>query len=150
MILIINIKCSKIRQIGHSSQVPLVAMPNYCLCPMTAYKNMISKIAARDSDPAFCFHSSNKKKSLVPITYAQFQAKFRDLISCTGRDENLFSSYSLRRRGCSWAFKSEVKSELMQHHGDWVSECYKEYLTYDFPQKLSVSNKMCNRIITDS
>ena len=87
---------------------------------------MISKIAASDSDPAFCFHSSNKKKSLVPITYAQLQAKFRDLISYTDRDENLFSSHSLRRGGCSWAFKSKVKSELIQHHGDWVSDCYKE------------------------
>ena len=78
--LIINIKCSKTRQFGRSRQVPIVVMPNYCLCPVTAYKNMISKIAARDSVPAFCFHSSHKKKSLVPITYAMFQTKFRDLI----------------------------------------------------------------------
>ena len=54
---------------------------------MTAYKNMIRKMAEKDSDPAFCFHSSNKKKSLVPVTYAHFEAKFRDLISCSGRDE---------------------------------------------------------------
>ena len=55
-------------------------MPNYCLCPVTANnENMISKMAARDSDPAFCFHSSNKKKSLVPITCAQFRQSFEIL-----------------------------------------------------------------------
>ena len=44
----------------------------------------------------------------------------------------------------------ELNRELIQHHGDWVSEYYKEYLTYDFHQKLSVSLKMCCRILNNS
>ena len=53
----------------------------------------------------------------------------------------------MRRGGIQLAFKAEVKTELIQQHGDWVSDCYKEYLTYDFEQKLSVSKKMCSTII---
>ena len=41
------------------------------------------------------------------------------------------------------------KSELIQQHGDWVSDCYKEYLTYDFEQKLSVSKRMCSFIVNN-
>ena len=128
---------------------PVVAIPNCCLCPVTAFKAMIEMISARALDPAFCFHSLVKPKILVPITYAQFQDKFRNLIALTGRDASLFSTHSLRRGGCSFAFRSKVKSELIQYHGDWVSDCYKEYLTYDFHQKLSVSHKMRNRILSN-
>ena len=149
--LTVNIKWSKTRQYGHSRQMPVIAMPDHCLCPVTAYKAMVSTVVAKECDPTFCIHSLIKKPNrLVPPTYAQFQAKLRELISGTGRDENLFSPHSIRRGSCSWAFKSRVKSELIQHHGGWVSECYKEYLTYDFHQKLSVSQKMCSRIVNDS
>ena len=53
----------------------------------------------------------------------------------------------MRHGGIQLASKSEVKTELIQQHGDWVSDCYKEFLTYDFKQKLSVSKKMCSTII---
>ena len=45
--LVVNIKWSKTRQYGHSRQVPVVAIPNCCLCPVTAFKAMIETISAR-------------------------------------------------------------------------------------------------------
>lgn len=89
---------------------------------------MLSCLPATANDPAFC--ESNKKSRYVAVTCYQFQKKLRQLISLSGRDEMLYSSHSLRRGGCSCAFKSNVKSELIQLHGDWLSDCYKEYLTY--------------------
>ena len=71
-LLVINIKWSKTRQFGHSRQVPVLAIPDSCLCPVTAYKNMMSKVSAGQSDPAFCVHSNSKEKKLVPVTYSQF------------------------------------------------------------------------------
>ena len=106
--LVVNIKWSKTRQFDHSHQVPILATPGSCLCPVTAYKNMISKVAASQSDPAFCVFSGSKKATLVPLIYSQFQTKFRDLIARTGRDKSSFSTHSLHRGGCSWAFKSKV------------------------------------------
>lgn len=79
--LIVNIKWSKTRQYGHSRQMPVIAMPDHCLCPVTAYKAMVSTVVAKESDPAFCFYSRDKPNRLVPLTYAQFQAKLRELIS---------------------------------------------------------------------
>ena len=95
----------------------------------------------------FCF--TKKNSQAVPILYSQFQKRLREHICLTGRDGNLFSSHSFRRGGCSWAFRSNVESELIQHHGDWLSSIYTEYLTYDFDQKLSVSRKMANRILNE-
>ena len=36
---------------------------------------------------------------------------------------------------------------LIQHHGDWLSECYKRYLAFDFHEKLSVSGRMAAKIM---
>ena len=85
-ILDVNIKWSKARQFGHSRQVPILAMPGSCLCPVTAYKNIISKVAASQSDTGFCVLCGSKNATLVPLIYSQFQTKFRDLIARTGRD----------------------------------------------------------------
>ena len=147
--IIVHFKWSKTRQFGHSREVPLTAMPGNCLCPVSAYKNMVRKASASQSDPALYIPSGYKHKKLVPVTYPQFQAKFRDLISRTGRDDSTFSPHSLRRGGCTWGFKSSVESELIQHHGDWVSQIYRDYLSYDFKQKLSVSRKMCDQIVNE-
>ena len=62
--LIVNIKWSKTRQYGHSQQMPVIAMPDHCLCPVVAYKAMVSTVVAKESDPAFCFHSLNKPNRL--------------------------------------------------------------------------------------
>ena len=117
--------------------------------PWECLQNMVRKVSANQSDPAFCIPSGYKHWKLVPVTYPQFKAKFRDLISRTGRDDSTFSTHSLRRGGCTWGFKSSVKSELIQHHGDSVSQIYRDYLSYDFKQKLSVSRKMCDPIIIE-
>ena len=66
--LVVNIKWSKTRQFGHSRQIPVLAMPNSCLCPVTAYNNMISKVSACESDPAFCIHAGSRKNKLIPVT----------------------------------------------------------------------------------
>lgn len=147
--LIVTIKWSKTRHFGHFRQVPILAIPDCCLCPVSAYRNMIDRVTAHLDDPAFCISIKGKKSKLVPITYPQFQRRLRQLISYTGRDENSYSSHSLRRGGCTWAFKSKVNPELIQQHADWVSDCYKEYLSYDFHQKLSVSQKMSKKIINE-
>ena len=101
---------------------------------------MIALIPAKDTEPAFCFKDANAR--LIPITYPKFQSYLRKLISRTGRNGSAFSSHSLCRSGCNFAFKSGVPSELIQSHGDWLSDAYKEYLCFDFQQKLSVCKQM--------
>ena len=145
--LILNIKWSKTRQFGHSRQIPVTAIPGCCLCPVKAYSDLLQNVNCPSSSSAFTNNTGKSKLSI--ITYNQFQNRLRQVISSTGRDGNLYSSHGFRRGSASWAFKSNVESELIQHHGDWLSAVYTEYLNYDFEQKISVSRKMSSRILAE-
>ena len=143
--LIILVKWSKTIQFGERKlRIPLASIPGNVLCPVYAYKNMIRLVPADEDSPAFCKleHDDN----IVPITYNEFQSKFRNLISRTGRDPSFYSSHSFRRGGASFAFDSNVSSELIQLHGDWRSNAYKKYLEFSLEQKLLISQKMGEKI----
>ena len=144
-LIVVEIKWSKTNQFGSRLlKLPLTAIPGSALCPVSAYTHMTGLLPASSGEPAFCVMNGAKA---VPLVYSQLQHRLKSLIAKTGRDPNLFSSHSLRRGGCSWAFKSGVPTNLIQHHGDWLSDCYKNYLTFDFQSKLSVSSDMAARII---
>ena len=144
--LVISLKWSKTNQFGDRLlKIPVLAIPGSPLCPFRAYCHMISLIPTDASSPAFCLPLS--VGTVSPVLYADLLAVVKLLIRATGRNPDLFSSHSFRRGGCSWAFKSKVPSELIQIHGDWMSDAYKEYLCFDFEEKLSVSSRMRAQIL---
>lgn len=144
--LVVQIKWSKTNQFGSRLlKVPLAAIPQSRLCPVWAFKHMISLTPGAGREPAFCI--KQRKGSLQPLLYSQLQERLKYLIFKTGRDPSLYSSHSFRRGGCTWAFKAGVPTGLIQHHGDWLSECYKRYLAFDFHEKLSVSGRMAAKIM---
>lgn len=57
-----------------------------------------------------------------------------------------FSTHSLRRGGCSYAFTSKVPTELIKAHGDWKSDCYQRYLSFSLEDKLLVVGRMRENI----
>ena len=104
---------------------------------------MRKAIPAHKTSPAFCILKEGK---CMPIIYKQFQNKLRSLIEKTGRKPKYYSSHSFRRGGASLAFESNVTTELIQLHGDWRSDAYKEYLEFSLEKKLMVSRKMRDEI----
>ena len=147
--LVVLIKWSKTNQFGSRLlKVPLVTIPGSDLCPVKAYRNMTMFTPASNHHPVFLIKSDKGKFN--PLTYGQLQEKVKWLVAKTGRDPNLYSTHSLRRGGYSWAFKSGVPTNLIQHHGDWLSDCYKNYLTFDFQEKLSVSERMACKILSNN
>ena len=102
------------------SNVPILAIPDCCLCSVSAYRNINDKVNVHLDDPTFCISTKGKHQKSFPITYPQFQHRLRQLISFTGRDEKSYSSHSFRRGACTWAFKSKVKPEHIQQHANWV------------------------------
>ena len=63
-----------------------------------------------------------------------------------GRDARLYSTHGFRRAGATWAFQSKVPSELIQCHGDWRSDAYKQYLKFSMSDKLLVGERMRTHI----
>ena len=137
--LIVNIKWSKTRQFGHSRQIPVTAIPGSCLCPVKEYSDLLQNVNCPSSSSAFTYNTGKSKLSI--ITFNQFQNRLRQVISSMGIDGNLYSSHGFRRGSASWSFKSNVESELIQHHGNWLSAVYTEYLNYDFEQKCRSQGK---------
>ena len=128
--------------------IPLAAIPGSVLCPVTAYHNMVKLNPASETGPDFIVDARKAGASRqAPLSYKQLQEKIKYLIHKTGRDPLAYSSHSFRRGGCSWAFKAGVPVNLIQQHGDWLSECYQNYLSFDFSQKLSVSQLMSQQIL---
>lgn len=144
--LIISIRWSKTIQFGQRIlSIPLCAIHGNPLCPVAAFKKMCQKIPAEGSDPAFCKKIGSYT---IPITYQEYQKKFKKLITSTGRNPNLYSTHSFRRGGATFAFESGVNTELLQSHGDWRSDAYKKYLEFNLEKKLTVSKKMSDNIQT--
>lgn len=143
--LIFDICWSKTIQCGERTlYIPLVEIPNSSLCPVKAYINMITLIPAENESPAFCIL---KGKLLVPVTYYLFQNVLRKLIKEIGEDPKQYSSHSFRRGGATWAFSSNIPSELIQLYGDWSSDAYKTYLKFSLKDKISVAIKMKDHIL---
>ena len=144
-ILVVFIRWSKTNQFGERVlRLPLVPIQHSPLCPVTAFKHMISLVPASPDHPLFVV--PNRKK-LVPVRYLDLQHVLKLLVSLSGRDPSKFSSHSFRRGGASWAFKANVPGEMIQVHGDWVSDAYKRYLHFPMSTKLSVVKKMRDLIL---
>ena len=87
-----------------------------------------------------------KGKHLLLVTYYWFQNGLRKLIKEIGEDPKQYYSHSFRRVGATWAFSSNILSELIQLCGDWSSDAYKTYLKFSLKDKISVAIKMKDHI----
>ena len=91
---------------------PLVEIPGSVLCPVKAYHNICKILSFEEQDPLLTL--PNKKC----IFYKDFQANLKFFIKTIGFNPEEYSSHSFRRGGCSFCFKSEVPTELIQLNRD--------------------------------
>ena len=137
--LIVIFKWSKTNQTGSRHlQLPLVAIPNSPLCPVTMFNRMCALTPASSASPAFVLASSDG--SLSPVTKRQFVQDFRRRLLEAGIPQaHTYRGHSFRRGGANWAFQCGVPGELIQVFGDWSSDAYKTYLEFSMPAKLRVA-----------
>ena len=84
------------------------------------------------------------------ITYSQYQSKLEEVIATIGLNPEEYSTYSMRRGGTSFAYKSQVPIDLIKLHGDWKSHCYQKYLSFSIEDKLLVASNMRKCILAIS
>ena len=142
--LIVLLTWSKTIQTGgRVLKIPLMAIPNHPLCPVAAFRNMVSLVPASSSSPAFVVPT---KIGLRSLTFNSYVSALRKLLSQAGFEPSLYSGHSFRRGGASWAFHSGVPGELIQLHGDWQSDAYLLYLSHSLQSKCSVSCAMAQAL----
>ncbi len=142
--LLVTFRWTKTIQFGQRVlQIPILAIPESKLCPLSAYRNMVSQIQAVPSDPAFLVPGSKK---LVPVSYSLFQKFLKSVIKSIGLEPSNFTSHSFRRGGANWAFRSQVPADLIKVQGDWASQAYLRYLDFSLDQRVLVSHCMSESI----
>ena len=100
------------------------------------------------NDPAFFLpRNSGKIRRKEPVSYKDLQDYIKKGVAKLGLNPSLFSSHSLRRAGATWAFQSQVPSELIKSHGDWASSAYLRYLDFSLSERLQVAEQMSNELL---
>jgi len=98
--LLVSMKWTKTIQFGQRVLVtPLVVVMNSPLCPVAAFKNMVSKIPAGPGSPLFILKSGR------PVTYSLYLKKLREVLAKCDVDPRAYSTHSFRRGFASFAFK---------------------------------------------
>ena len=144
--LLVRIKWSKTNQFSQRIlYVPLVSMPESALCPVAAYKNMLSLLPGQGVKPAFFIIKNGRPE---PFLYKYFQSMIKTSVSKIGLQPQSYSSHSLWRGGATTAFRAKVPPELIQLQGDWASDAYKHYLHYDLKDRAVVSSNLRKYIAT--
>ena len=127
----VALRWSKTNQFGEHLTFSLPHIPQSCLCPVKALRDMIALVPG---STGLCF----RRVSGLPYTYYQFHAKVRSALKQKGYLEHLYSSHSFRQGGCTFAFLCGVPAELIKLLGGWKSDCYLKYLEFPFEARAAV------------
>ena len=144
----VTFRWSKTIQYGQRSlSIPVKSIPGSPLCPVTAYKEMIRRIPARNNQPAFMLRL---KEGDLPYSYWEWMRQLKSSIAATGRDPTKFSTHSFRRGGATFAFEAGVPVEAIKLMGDWASDAVFAYIHLPAKTRWVVANKVSSAILNNS
>ena len=124
--MMIEIRWSKTIQFKQKIlRVPVLPVKNKAICPVFWVHYMIHKIPAAPQLPALSI--STGKKNLA-LSANQMIYRLRKWLLLIGQDATIYSLHSLRRRGATFAYQSNMEGEMIKLLGDWASDTYKRYV----------------------
>jgi len=142
--LLLTLTWSKTNQYGERCVIlPFRQMPGSILCPVAAFKHMLSLIPAPSHSPEFVIPTSS---GLLSITHTIFVNHLRKFIHLRGYQSHRYSGHSFRKGGCTFAASCGVPAELLKVHGDWRSSAYESYLCMPLVQRHKVAAQMAKSI----
>jgi integrase len=119
--------------------VPLPSIPHSPLCAVTAIHHYFTLVPASPDAPFFCLPTAT---GLAPVTASFFTSTLKRLISTLGLAAANYSPHSFRWGGATYAYQAGVPEHLLQLHGDWRSDAYKQYLTLPLSTRTAVADIM--------
>ena len=144
--LTLHIRHTKTIQFGQRNlEIPIAAIPNSVLCPVTAVTTMLSDItpgSISGDHPLFSFKSSNGDNPISCLTYSSFIRKLKSTLMQCGLDSDHYSGHSFRRGGCTYAFRLGVSPMLIKLRGDWRSNAFERYIFIQADQHISFAKTL--------
>ena len=126
----VNVRWAKNMQFGDEEHVvPIIRNPDSVVCAFKAVIRMLRAVnmMAGQAVPLFGFFRGRGKVA-KPVTYKQFQEKFRKFIGLTGRVAEAYSSHSVRRGGATAQGAAGVPRHYIAEVGNWRSAAIDNYL----------------------
>jgi len=111
----VTLKWSKTNQTGHKEVYPLLKNEGSKLCPVAAFKKMVSFYPAKEGSPAFLLKRYGRVSS---VTYRNYQDKLKSCVLALGLDPTLYTSHIFRRVGATYAFQCGVPAAQIKRLGD--------------------------------
>ena len=141
--VIVGIRWTKNHQFGNELLTfPLPRIPGSPLCPVSALLNLRRLVKVKQTDHMLSLKGGGS------LTYPVFQDSLRSGLRAAGiQNAEAFSSHSLRRGGCSFAFMCGIPSEIIQLLGNWKSQSYLQYLHFLMEARTAASELMKIRIM---
>jgi len=125
--LLIFIKWSKSRQeSSYFHLLPIPSLDTHQLCPLQAYKTMISVQPASANSPLLHNHNGS------PITTSQLRQYLRSLLQAGGYSCTQYSFHGLRRGGATFAYRLGQGLAAIKQQGDWRSDAVHRYIESHF------------------
>jgi integrase len=110
------------------------------LDPVAAWLGHVE--ASPDVEPTMSAFSFREKGITQPMRYEYLRVALKVCYSAIGGDAAHVSTHSLRRGGATFAYHAGVQDLLLKAHGDWVSNCFEDYIELSKPARLLCSQQM--------
>ena len=144
--LMVTFRWSKTIQFGQRLlQIPVRAINNSILCPVSAYTKMVQLMPGPPSLPAFVVPSPT---GLAPFCYWQWMTQLKSSLLTLGLDSSKYSTHSFRRGGATFAYQAGVPIESIKLMGDWASDAVYKYVQFPGQIRWSAASKISEAVNT--
>ena len=141
--LVVAAPGSKTRQFGPAPTIWIAGRSQHLLDPVQTRRGHVALSGLVDSRlgpcQAFSFLGQDCRQ---PMRHSHLVAAAKNMATLVGNHPSEVSGHSFRRGGASFAFHAGVPDILIQRQGDWVSACYREYITLTRDRALSATRAM--------
>ena len=124
--LVLLLKWTKTLQTGTSPQTLLLpAVPGDILCPLNAYKTMITAVPTPDNNAPLLIMPDTVNE---PMTSVQLSKYLGVLLDSLGYTSSAYSLHSLRRGGATASYQAGTDFIRIKRHGTWKSDAFWKYV----------------------
>ena len=123
--------------------VPVCAIPNSIICPVSALHVHFDSYPGNENSPAFVHKSGTK---IVTFTHSTFVTGLKHIVKDCNMPDQRYSGHSLGRGGASFAYSVGVDLPMIQAQGDWASLSVLCYLSRPLEHRIKTAKMMADGI----